>query len=94
MIIFLSNSLRSSLSRFASSEARFLPGWIRPGALGSTASVALCAQLSLWGDTPKKRHEAASMPTTLPPKGALEAYLVMMVRLEYLSSVRRASSIS
>ena len=26
--------------------ARFLPGWIRPGALGSTASVALSAQLN------------------------------------------------
>ena len=56
------------------------------GEFGSTASVAASAQLNSPAGLPKYLHDAASIPTTLPPKGACAAYKARISSLEHLSS--------
>ena len=59
--------------RFSSRRFLFLPGWMSEGEFGRTAKVAASAQDNSAGGRPKYLQEAASSPTTLPPKGAWEA---------------------
>ena len=89
-----SSSLSSRKLRFSSRRSRLRPGWIRAGELGSTASIALSAQESSSAGLPKYRQAAASSPTTLPPKGALDAYRSSILRFECRSSRRVAMTAS
>ena len=68
--ISLSLSLANNRSLFDLKIASFFPGKIKEGALGNTASAALCPQLRSCAGIPKYRQEAVSKPTTFPPKGA------------------------
>ena len=64
------------------------------GELGRIANVAASAQDISPAGLPKYLQDAASMPTTLPPKGACEAYSPRISSLEYLSSSLVASTAS
>ena len=86
----VSSSARSSRFRLAINFSRFFPGWMSEGAFGRTANVAASPQDSSVGGLPKYRHEAASKPTTLPPKGAWDAYNPRISCFEQRSSNRVA----
>ena len=87
-------SLRRSLSLFSFSLSRFFPGCMEEGLLASTARVAASAQDSSEGGRPKYLHEAASSPTTFPPKGAWDAYMASILSLVHPASSLRASRAS
>ena len=57
------------------------------GEFGSTASIADCAHVSWDAGQEKYLQLAASMPTTLPPNGAWEAYMASISSFEYRSSM-------
>src|SRR5271154_6161590 len=68
-------NLSSNLSLLIFNAWRFFARWINDGEFGSTASIAASAQERSREPLPKYRQQAASSPTTFPPKGACEAYL-------------------
>ena len=75
------SSRPSNRSLFSPSRSRFAPGCTRAGWFGSTAKVAASAQVNESGERLKYRQEAASSPTTFPPKGAFPAYSSRISRL-------------
>src|SRR5439155_15538298 len=85
MVLF-SDNFSSKAFLFVSKTFRLFPGCTKEGALGNTARAAISPQLNLSGPLPKYLHDAASNPTTLLPKGALDAYNAIIFFLEYRHS--------
>jgi hypothetical protein len=92
--MFLARRRRRRKFLFPKSSLRPSTDPISPGSWGRTARYAASAQLNFSGPRPKYIHEAASIPTMFPPKGALAAKSDSISLFEYLSSNLSARSAS